>query len=114
MPNTPASQICLALLRYDTKRGAGYANAHYGNTEGTERIFPYDLIPRIITRNEWSTIDRGLRQRLTALNLFLHDIYHEDKIVKDGVRVDYWRKLLGLRRWRRSPFAKEARQVWPF
>ncbi len=57
----------------------------YGSTEGTERIFPYDLIPRIITRSEWSTIDRGLRQRLTALNLFLHDIYHEGKIVKDGV-----------------------------
>jgi hypothetical protein len=47
----------------------------YGSTEGTERIFPYDLIPRIITRSEWSTIDRGLRQRLTALNPFLHDIY---------------------------------------
>ena len=43
------------------------------------------MIPRIITRSEWSTIDRGLRQRLTALNLFLHDIYHEGKIVKDGV-----------------------------
>lgn len=57
----------------------------YSSAEGTERIFPYDLIPRIIPRREWTTIDRGLRQRLTALNLFLHDIYHEGKIVKDGV-----------------------------
>ncbi len=57
----------------------------YGSTEGTERIFPYDLIPRIITRSEWSTIDRGLRQRLVALNLFLDDIYHAGRIVKDGV-----------------------------
>ncbi len=57
----------------------------YSSAEGTERIFPYDLIPRIITQGEWSTIDRGLCQRITALNLFLHDIYHEGKIVKDGV-----------------------------
>ncbi len=57
----------------------------YSSDEGTERIFPYDLLPRIITRSEWATIDRGLRQRLTALNLFLHDIYHEGRIVKEGV-----------------------------
>lgn len=57
----------------------------YGSTEGTERIFPYDLIPRIITRSEWTRIDRGLRQRLHALNLFLHDIYHAGRIVKESV-----------------------------
>jgi len=57
----------------------------YSSSEGTERIFPYDLIPRIITGSEWKTVERGLSQRLTALNLFLHDIYHDGKIVKDGV-----------------------------
>lgn len=57
----------------------------YGNNEGTERIFPYDLLPRIITGSEWTTIERGLKQRITALNLFLRDIYHEGKILNDGV-----------------------------
>src|SRR5512134_1479409 len=55
----------------------------YGRTEGTERIFPYDLLPRIITAQEWATIERGLTQRITALNLFLKDIYHEGKILAD-------------------------------
>jgi uncharacterized circularly permuted ATP-grasp superfamily protein len=53
--------------------------------EGTERIFPFDLVPRIIPGDEWLHIERGLKQRLTALNAFLHDIYHEQRIVKEGV-----------------------------
>ncbi|MGB2560774.1 MAG: circularly permuted type 2 ATP-grasp protein [Akkermansiaceae bacterium] len=57
----------------------------YGDGEGTERIFPFDLIPRIIPDKEWQVIERGLTQRITALNLFLHDIYHGQKIIKDGV-----------------------------
>ena len=57
----------------------------YGGNEGTERIFPYDLLPRIITGSEWETLERGLTQRITALNLFLGDIYHEGKILNDGV-----------------------------
>lgn len=57
----------------------------YGREEGTERIFPYDLLPRIITSAEWSTIERGLTQRITALNLFLRDLYHEGKILNDRV-----------------------------
>lgn len=57
----------------------------YGRDEGTERIFPYDLLPRIITSNEWDKIERGLTQRITALNLFLRDIYHEGRILDDGV-----------------------------
>jgi len=57
----------------------------YGSDEGTERIFPYDLLPRIITSDEWATLERGLTQRITALNLFLKDLYHEEKILKDGV-----------------------------
>lgn len=57
----------------------------YGRSEGTERIFPYDLLPRIITAAEWATIERGLTQRITALNLFLQDIYHDQRIIRDGI-----------------------------
>jgi uncharacterized circularly permuted ATP-grasp superfamily protein len=56
----------------------------YGREEGTERIFPHDLLPRIVTRQEWERIERGLHQRITALNLFLEDIYHEGRILNDG------------------------------
>ena len=57
----------------------------YGNDQGIERVWPYDLLPRIITADEWATIERGLTQRITALNLFLHDIYHAGRILSDGV-----------------------------
>jgi len=57
----------------------------YGDSAGTEKIFPFDLLPRIIPASEWEMLERGLAQRITALNLFLHDIYHEQKILKDGV-----------------------------
>ncbi|ACO32947.1 MAG TPA: circularly permuted type 2 ATP-grasp protein [Acidobacterium sp.] len=57
----------------------------YGREEGTERIFPYDLLPRIVTHQEWEIISKGLEQRIMALNLFLRDIYHEGKILNDGV-----------------------------
>ena len=53
--------------------------------QGAEKIFPFDLLPRIIPAKEWEYLERGLAQRITALNLFLHDIYHEQKILKDGV-----------------------------
>jgi uncharacterized circularly permuted ATP-grasp superfamily protein len=57
----------------------------YNDDQGTERIFPFDLLPRIIPAEEWDRIERGLVQRITALNLFLHDIYHEQNILRDGV-----------------------------
>ena len=57
----------------------------YGNSEGTEKIFPYDLIPRIITAAEWDVVDRGLTQRLTALNLFLEDLYSDARVLEDGI-----------------------------
>jgi len=53
-------------------------------TGRTERIFPYDLLPRVITGAEWQHIEKGLTQRITALNLFLHDVYNEGKILNDG------------------------------
>ncbi len=55
------------------------------NSKGVERIFPFDLFPRIIHQAEWNTIEKGLLQRTRALNLFLHDLYHDRKILKDGL-----------------------------
>jgi uncharacterized circularly permuted ATP-grasp superfamily protein len=57
----------------------------YSDNEGIERIFPFDIIPRIITGAEWSMIEKGLQQRLKALNLFLKDIYSTQQIIKDGI-----------------------------
>jgi uncharacterized circularly permuted ATP-grasp superfamily protein len=57
----------------------------YGDSAGTERIFPFDLVPRIVSATEWEVIERGLKQRIHALNLFINDVYHDQKIVKDGV-----------------------------
>ncbi|MFP3975311.1 MAG: circularly permuted type 2 ATP-grasp protein [Chloroflexota bacterium] len=57
----------------------------YGSDEGTDRIFPFDIIPRIIEPSDWHVIDKGLQQRITALNLFLEDTYNHQKIIKDKV-----------------------------
>ncbi len=57
----------------------------YGNEQGTERVFPNDLLPRIVPGNEWLKIEQGLTQRITALNLFLQDIYHQGRILSDGI-----------------------------
>ncbi|MFN2508847.1 MAG: circularly permuted type 2 ATP-grasp protein [Chthoniobacterales bacterium] len=57
----------------------------YNDEQGTERIFPFDLVPRIIPAKEWERVERGLVQRITALNLFLHDIYHNQSILREGV-----------------------------
>ncbi len=57
----------------------------YGDAAGVERIFPFDLIPRIVPSNEWAHIERGLKQRIQALNLFIGDIYNEKRILRDGV-----------------------------
>ncbi len=57
----------------------------YSDNEGIERIFPFDIIPRIITSAEWAHVETGIKQRLKALNLFLKDIYNEQQILKDGI-----------------------------
>lgn len=76
----------------------------YGRQEGTEKIFPYDLLPRIITAAEWTKVEHGLMQRITALNLFLKDIYNEGHILRDGIVPreivfsckQYRRQMIGL------------------
>jgi uncharacterized circularly permuted ATP-grasp superfamily protein len=57
----------------------------YGDSAGAERIFPFDLLPRIVSASDWQAIERGLKQRIRALNLFIHDIYHDQKIIRNGV-----------------------------
>ncbi|CAM3869091.1 circularly permuted type 2 ATP-grasp protein [Mucilaginibacter galii] len=57
----------------------------YNSGEGIEKIFPFDIIPRIITASEWNFVEKGIKQRLTALNLFLKDVYHNQFIIKDGI-----------------------------
>ena len=57
----------------------------YGDEEGEERIIPVDCLPRVISASEWRFLERGLTQRLKALNLFLQDVYNEARIIEDGV-----------------------------
>jgi uncharacterized circularly permuted ATP-grasp superfamily protein len=63
----------------------GITFAVYGDDQGAERLIPFDTIPRIIPKAEWELLARGLKQRVNALNRFLHDIYHAQEILKDGV-----------------------------
>ncbi|MBM80331.1 MAG: hypothetical protein CMJ78_07030 [Planctomycetaceae bacterium] len=57
----------------------------YGNDDGSKRIWPFDIVPRIIARREWLRIEAGLKQRIQALNMFIHDVYHEGEILEDNV-----------------------------
>lgn len=66
-------------------RRVGITFAVYGDKDGAERLIPFDTIPRIISAQEWESMARGLRQRVKALNMFLHDIYHEQNILKAGI-----------------------------
>jgi uncharacterized circularly permuted ATP-grasp superfamily protein len=61
----------------------------YGNGAGTERIFPFDVVPRIVQAEEWRTIEAGLAQRVSALNRFVADVYGAQRIVRDGVVPEY-------------------------
>jgi len=76
----------------------------YGEKEGIERIFPFDFVPRILTAREWDKLEAGLVQRVTALNLFIADVYAGQKCLKDGIvppalvlsRKEYKRELLNV------------------
>ena len=82
LSHTPAARI--AQKRDEAERAfhrLGITFAVYGEDAGTERLIPFDLVPRIIPANEWTMLERGLKQRVHALNAFLHDIYHEQQIL---------------------------------
>ncbi len=64
---------------------AGITFTVYGNDQGTERIWPYDIIPRIVESKDWKIIERGLRQRIYALNVFIQDVYSDHYIIRDKV-----------------------------
>ena len=57
----------------------------YSDNAGIERIFPFDIIPRVITAKEWEHVEKGIQQRLKALNMFLKDVYNDQQILKDGI-----------------------------
>jgi uncharacterized circularly permuted ATP-grasp superfamily protein len=63
----------------------GITFAVYGQEEGTERLIPFDIVPRVLPREDWIRLETGLKQRVRALNSFIHDIYHDQQILKAGV-----------------------------
>ena len=71
------NQIAKAHFLYE-----GITFAVYGDAEGIERTIPYDLIPRVIEKKQWNKVASGCVQRVRALNAFLHDIYHQQDILK--------------------------------
>lgn len=82
---TPADFRQRAQMAEMSMLNQGVTFTVYSDDRGLEKTFPVDLVPRILTHDEWSAIERGLIQRLRALNLFLHDIYHDQHILNDGV-----------------------------
>jgi uncharacterized circularly permuted ATP-grasp superfamily protein len=78
------------LRRYQTEAERAFLTQGitftvYGDDQGTERIFPYDLLPRVIPAADWQVLERGLTQRITAINLFLQDLYHDARILAEGI-----------------------------
>jgi uncharacterized circularly permuted ATP-grasp superfamily protein len=63
----------------------GITFAVYGEETGAERLIPFDIIPRVFPKEEWAALEKGLRQRVLALNMFLHDVYHDHSIIKAGI-----------------------------
>lgn len=115
-PGAPRSHYRAALERLEELSSAGLRNRRqiadatfrsqgitftvYGDSRGVEKIFPFDLVPRIIPAGEWDVIERGLIQRIAALNLFCHDIHHEQKILRD--RIIPAELIYGARSFRRE------------
>ena len=76
----------------------------YSDREAIDRVLPFDVIPRVLTAPEWDHVERGVQQRVQAINLFLHDIYHDRQILRDGVvpahlvlgNANYCQAMVGL------------------
>ncbi|NBR79741.1 MAG: circularly permuted type 2 ATP-grasp protein, partial [Alphaproteobacteria bacterium] len=69
----------------DIFRSVGITFNVYGDGDGVERLIPFDMVPRIITGKEWARLEDGIRQRVRAINAFLHDIYHRQEIIRAGI-----------------------------
>ncbi len=89
----------------------GITFAVYGDKSGTEKIFPFDIIPRIIEADDWEYLEKGLKQRTHALNLFITDVYNDGKILKDKVVPE---ELIKTAKTYRQPLEgfKPPRGVW--
>jgi len=101
LDSTPPDRI--AQKRGEAERAffrVGITFAVYGEDAGTERLIPFDIVPRIIPAAEWRVLEAGLKQRVRTLNLFLHDIYHEQAILKAGVVPP--ERVLGNAQYRRE------------
>ena len=86
LAETPAERVAEKRREADLLfHRVGITFAVYGDEAGAERLIPFDTIPRVIPRQEWDMLERGLRQRVGALNRFLHDIYHRQEILAAGV-----------------------------
>src|SRR5262245_56463069 len=85
LKQTPAKQVAEKRREADLLfHRVGITFAVYGDEAGAERLIPFDTIPRIIPKAEWEALAKGLKQRIDALNRFLHDIYHDQQILKAG------------------------------
>ena len=102
------SDLDLLARQYSAEqllRNLGITFTVYGHEAGTEKTWPFDLLPRIIDGDEWTRVEAGLKQRVEALNLFIGDLYNEQKIIKDGVfpremiesSKNYRKQMLGFR-----------------
>jgi uncharacterized circularly permuted ATP-grasp superfamily protein len=86
LAETPAERVAEKRREADLLfHRVGITFAVYGDDAGAERLIPFDTIPRVIPKTEWDELARGLHQRVNALNRFLHDVYHEQEILKAGV-----------------------------
>ena len=86
LAETPADRVAEKRREADLLfHRVGITFAVYGDEAGAERLIPFDTIPRVIPRAEWNKLASGLMQRVSALNRFLHDIYHGQEILKAGV-----------------------------
>ena len=86
LAETPARRVAEKRREADLLfHRVGITFAIYGDEAGAERLIPFDTIPRILPKAEWDQLDKGLKQRVDALNRFLHDIYHGQEILKAGV-----------------------------
>jgi uncharacterized circularly permuted ATP-grasp superfamily protein len=101
LSRTPPDRI--AQKREEAERAfhrVGITFAVYGEESGTERLIPFDIVPRIIPADEWAMLERGLKQRIAALNAFLGDIYHGRRILEAGIVPQ--ERVLGNTQYRRE------------